>query len=141
MLAGLALIILGSAGGGWFYMQNQNAEAKVAEPEKRKAPVFLPLEQFTVNLTTVTTDRYLQVGITLEVSGGDIADQLKQQMPVVRSRILLLLAAKTAEELASTAGKQKLIAEILAESRAPMPAGATPSKGIENVHFSAFVIQ
>jgi flagellar FliL protein len=61
-------------------------------------------------------------------------------MPVIRSRMLLLLAAKTAEELATTAGKQKLMAELLAEARAPL-AGDSPTRGVENVHFSAFVIQ
>ena len=143
VLTGAVLAVAGAGAGGWFYMHNQNAEAKVAAPEKKKAPVFLPLDPFTVNLTTVTTDHFLQIGITLEVTGTDIGEQLKQVLPVVRSRILLLLASKTADELAKTAGKQKLMEEILAEARAPMPAGAnaTPTRGVENVHFSSFVIQ
>jgi flagellar FliL protein len=103
--------------------------------------VFVPIDNFTVNLTTVSIDRYLQIGITLEMASGSVAEELKRQMPVIRSRMLLLLAAKTAEDLASTAGKQKLMAELLAEARAPLPAGDSPTRGVENVHFSAFVIQ
>jgi flagellar FliL protein len=125
-------------------MQRHAAPASApaaAKKDKAAAPVFLPLETFTVNLTTVTIDRFLQIGITLELAGDETAEALKRQMPVVRSRILLLLASKTAEELATPEGKKKLMADILAEARAPLPAGGAPSKGVEQVHFSAFVVQ
>lgn len=148
LIVGVLMSVAGVGAGGWFYMQSQKAEAKVAAPEKKKPPVFLPLDQFTVNLTSTGPDHFLQIGLTLEVSGPEIAEQLKLVMPVVRSRLLLLLASKTADDISKTAGKQKLMEEILAEARAPMPAGnapvvegVKPTKGIEQVHFSSFVIQ
>jgi flagellar FliL protein len=85
-------------------------------------------------------DRFLQIAFTLQVAESRVADELKLQMPVVRSRLLLLLASKTAEELGTTAGKHKLIGDLLAESRAPL-ANELPGKGVENVLFSALVIQ
>ena len=137
----LALVAAG-AGGAWYYVEHaepaKTAAAPAAEPKKH--PVFVPVDNFTVNLSTVAIDRYLQLGITLEMAGNAAADELKRQMPVIRSRMLLLLSAKTAEELATTAGKQKLIAELLAEARAPLT-DDSPTRGVENVHFSAFVIQ
>lgn len=136
------LIAAGAGGGGWFYLQHKNAEAKsTPAPEKKKPPVFLPIDQFTVNLTGNGGDHFLQISFSLEVSDSKVVDEIKQRMPVVRSRLLLLLASKTAEELGTSEGKQKLIGELLTEARAPLPATENPSKGIENLHFSALVIQ
>jgi flagellar FliL protein len=140
----LAFLMLACAAGagGWHYLRLQSANAATApKAEKKPEPVYLPLEQFTVNLTTTTIDRFLQIGITLEMSGSEAGERVKKHLPVVRSRILLLLASKTAEDLATPAGKQKLVDEILRESRAVLPEAGTPSKGIENAHFSAFVVQ
>ncbi|MBS0335415.1 MAG: flagellar basal body-associated protein FliL [Proteobacteria bacterium] len=137
----LALLVAGG-GGGWFYMQHKNAEAKTAPaPEKKKVPAFLAIDQFTVNLAGGGGDRFLQVAFALEVADPKVAEELKAQMPVVRGRLLLLLSSKTAEELVSVAGKQKLMGEILAEARAPLSGSELPGKGVDNVHFSSFVIQ
>lgn len=136
----LALALAG--GGGWYYMQQKRAHAETAPVvEKPKPPVFLPIDQFTVNLSGGGGDRFLQIAFTLQVEDTHVADDLKLQMPIVRSRLLLLLASKTADELATTEGKHKLIGELLAEARAPLPASELPGKGVDNVLFSAFVIQ
>ena len=138
----LALVAAG-AGGAWYYFEHAAEPAKAAAApaaEPKKHPVFVPVDNFTVNLSAVSIDRYLQLGITLELANNSAADELKRQMPVIRSRMLMLLAAKTAEELATTVGKQKLMAELLAEARAPL-SGDSLTRGVENVHFSAFVIQ
>lgn len=140
ILAGV--VIACGGGGGWFYMQHKNAEAKTAHvPEKKKVPAFLPIDQFTVNISGGGGDRFLQVAFSLELADPKIADELKQQMPVVRSRLLLLLSSKTAEDLGNLAGKQKLMGEILAEARAPLADSEIPGKGVDHVHFSSFVIQ
>jgi flagellar FliL protein len=145
VLAVLFVLCAGGAG-AWHYLRLRDAQAAPAAKtqksgEQKAEPVFLALDQFTVNLTTVTVDHYLQVGLTLEIASADAGERVKRYMPVVRSRILLLLASKTAEDLGTSAGKRKLIEEILHEARAPLPDTGTPGKGIENAHFSSFVIQ
>jgi flagellar FliL protein len=138
----LALLALASgAGAGAWYVLEPAAEARNAPDEPRKQSVFVPLDTFTVNLAEPGIDRYLQLGVTLEAANAATADELKRQMPVIRSRILLLLSAKTAEELATTPGKHKLMAELLDEVRAPLPASDSPARGVENAHLSTFVIQ
>lgn len=140
----IALLIASGGGGGWFYLQQKQAQAKSASApaaEKKKPPVFLPIEQFTVNLSGGGGDRFLQISFTLQVAEPAIVDELKLQMPVVRSRLLLLLASRTADELGTSAGKQKLVGDLLAEARAPLAKNELPGKGIDNLHFSAFVIQ
>lgn len=142
-IAAVVLVIAaGAAGGGWFYLKPNGEDPNaVAAAEPKKQPTFLPIDQFTVNLSGAGGDHFLQIAFTLEIADAKTIEEIKLQMPVIRSRLLLLLASKTVEDLSGTAGKQKLMGEILAESRAPLANGSSPSKGIENVHFSAFVIQ
>ena len=45
-------------------------------------------------------------------------------MPTIRSGVLMLLSLRTAEELLSAEGKQKLIEDILLESSKPFGGGA-----------------
>jgi flagellar FliL protein len=52
----------------------------------------------------------------------------------------MLLSSKRASEITSMEGKQKLAEAVVAEVRAPLSMPG-PTKGIEAVHFSAFVIQ
>ncbi len=139
----LSLVVAaGAAGAGWFYLKHKRAGAdSVPVAEKKKPPIFLPIEQFTVNLAGNGGDHFLQIAFTLQVADTSVIEELKLQLPAVRSRLLLLLASKTAEDLSTTAGKQKLIGELLAEARAPLSTAELPGKGVTNLHFSAFVIQ
>jgi flagellar protein FliL len=61
-------------------------------------------------------------------------------MPTIRNRVLLLLSSKAVEELVTREGKEKLAAEIAAEVRKSLD-GPEPTKGLEQVLFSHFVIQ
>lgn len=163
------LLLTAGAGGAWFYFQNSDAQATTAKPEPKKNPVFVPLDQFTVNLASTDMDRFLQIGVTFEVASDAVAVELKRQMPVVRGRILMLLASKTAASISTVEGKKTLMSELLAEARAllpaepvqavaevpaeapkvesdpsaPKPKKAAPiqKRGVETVHFSSFVIQ
>ncbi|MFM9971639.1 MAG: flagellar basal body-associated FliL family protein [Burkholderiales bacterium] len=133
------LIGAGASGGGvWFYMKNQNAKPAEVEVKKKPAPTFVPLDNFTVNLSD--REHFLQVGVTYEVQSLQVADAIKQNMPILRGKILLLLASKEARELGSSEGKSKLMGELVAQAKEAVPEPAHQN-GIETVHFSAFVIQ
>jgi len=135
-----ALLLLGGAGGGgaWWWFSHSQAEApKAAKPAPPAPPVFIELETFTVNLTG---DRILQTTLTLQVAKPEDAEQLKVYLPQVKNRLLLLLSAKTAEELQTTEGKESLRAEIVARLRAPYEKGLE-SPAINGVFLTSFVIQ
>jgi flagellar FliL protein len=147
-----AVLLLGAGGGGAFFMMKKGgAHAKEAKhapaPVVEKKPsVFSALDPFTVNLADRDAAHYLQIGLTYELNGKEMEDEVKNQMPLIRSRILLLLTSKTAVELATPEGKAKLAGELIALARQPMEgtkAASTqgPDRGIVNVHFSAFIIQ
>ena len=139
------------------------AKAHAEEPvESKAAPIFVPLDSFTVNLADRDADHYAQVGITLEVVDDKAAEKIKQYMPAIRNNILLALADKTAAQLMDREGKTRLAEQIRRETaRAlgyrvddPMPAAsgaaghAPVSKAkkpvelpVTAVQFSNFIIQ
>jgi flagellar FliL protein len=139
LLLGVVVLMLGAAGGGtWFWLHQQPAEPQTAD---KKPPVFVTLEQFTVNLLQEVGDHYLQVGIVYQVDGAKTVDAMKAYMPIIRNRILLLLSGKHPSELSQVDGKQKLVSELVLVARESLPDGATPERGIDGAFLSAFVIQ
>ncbi|HEY8606476.1 MAG TPA: flagellar basal body-associated protein FliL [Noviherbaspirillum sp.] len=144
MLAVLAVLLLGGGGAGaaWFFMnKGEHAEA-VAEVkhEPGKPPVFIAMEPFTVNLQPENGEQYLQVAVTVQVADETQTEQIKVYTPLVRSRILMLLAAKKPSELATTEGKEKLAGEIAEQIRKPFSPKARP-QDVSAVFFTSFVIQ
>ncbi len=118
----LAAVLLLAGGGGaawWFLKGNKNEDPDVAaekaaverKKKEKKARVFLPLEQFTVNLSG-EGERFAQVAVILEVTNNEIAEEIKVEMPSVRNKILLLLSAKQPKELLSLEGKETLARQI-----------------------------
>lgn len=170
MIILLVLLLLAGGGGagGWYVFkqkaaaeaehasaaeedddEDEDAAKKAAAKKKKKKkakgpahdPLFVTLDPyFTVNLAGEDRDRFLQLGVILEVTDTKAPDALKAKMPVIRSEVLYLLSGKSAKELLSVDGKKKLAGEILEIARAPL-AIAPPENGIDNVHFSIFVVQ
>ena len=126
----LALLVAGGGGALFFMKKKQAAEAEgedpaahASAPAKRDAkakPIFLPLDQFTVNLADRDADRYAQLNIVFELNEEKAADAVKNYMPIIRNNILMLLSHKTAAELFEKQGKQTLTHEILVETAKAM---------------------
>ncbi|MFG6429273.1 flagellar basal body-associated FliL family protein [Roseateles sp. LYH14W] len=132
-----------------------------AKPKSDQPPTFVPLDPFTVNLADKDVDRFAQIGVTLQVDDPKFADQLKAYMPAIRSNILMVLSHKTAIELLTREGKEKLAKDIMREAVRPMgieledeeeepPADAPKKKKkkkvavespISEVLFSNFIVQ
>lgn len=111
----LGTLALGGAGaGGWFYFgggggQSQNAP----RPASVRPPVFVNLEPFTVNLQPESgADQYLQAVAVLRVADDKTSETLKQYMPELRHKTLLLLSGKKAAEIATPEGREKLAEEM-----------------------------
>ncbi len=144
------LVILGGAGGaGWYFLGGHEPAAPAkggAKPAPGKsapvkAPIFVPLETFTVNLQREdSSSQYLQVGLTIKVADERVVDAIKQHMPEIRNRILLLLSSKKPGEISSLEGKQALAGALAAEIAQPL-AGTVSKDAIDSVLFTSFVIQ
>jgi flagellar protein FliL len=118
----LALVLLAAAGAGaWYFMSHGAAEDGDEPTTSSKPALFLPVDQFTVNLQPEDGPAFLQVTLTLKVADQSVAEAIKAQMPEVRSRILLLLSSKKPSQLTTPEGKTKLAEEIAHEVEAPLP--------------------
>ena len=181
----LALLLAGGTG-AVVYLKQKAAAAAAAEEDGEEAdpaaaaearrremakhpPTFVPLEPFVVNLADKESDRYAQIGVTLEVEDAQFAEEMKAYMPAIRNGILMVLSHKTSTQLLSREGKVALAREIMRESVLPLgfevrdeaPAAAAsdeeeldedgnpvvrkakagPASPVRRVHFSNFIVQ
>ena len=142
MLGAVLIAIAAGGGGAWYFLGNSSHEGgeSAAKHEPPKPPVFLQMDQFTVNLQPEVGEQYLQVAFTLQVANQEQVDLIKLYMPLVRSRLLLLLSNKKASELSTADGKKKLQDEIIAAVKQPFGPQMQP-QGVSGVFFTSFVIQ
>ena len=183
-----ALVVLGGGGGAAFVIMKKKAAAEAAaaaedgdavaehaapahHADPSHPPTFVPLDPFVVNLADHESEKYAQIGITLQVDDAHFADQMKTYMPAIRNGILMVLAHKTSQELLTREGKEALAAEIQREAVRPLgieidspdeeeaqaaaaeaeakAAGKKKKKKpkaevhnpVEKVHFSNFIVQ
>jgi flagellar FliL protein len=129
-----ALVLAATGGAAWYFTREKGVEdtAKAApapkpKSEKPKQAIFVPLETFTVNLQPEAGDRYLQTTLSLKVGDAAVEQAIKQQMPEIRSRLLLLLSSKRASELTSVEGKQALANQIAAQVNRVLNPEAAPA--------------
>jgi flagellar FliL protein len=143
IIAGMVILLGGGGFAGWYFMRG-DAHSKPVEanqpPPPPKAPVFVLMEPFTVNLQSEGGDQFLQTTFTLQVADPAQEELIKAFMPQVRSRLLLLLSSKKASEISTSDGKKKLSDEIISTVNQPFtPKG--PPQEVTNVFFTSFVIQ
>ena len=190
IIAAVLVLVLGGGGAALMLMKKKPAEgedegsdgharpkseAKAAQTESVKQrpqydpkhpPVFLPLDPFTVNLADKESERYAQIGVTLEIADVKAGEDLKLYMPAIRNNILMVLSQKTAAQLTTREGKEKLARSIQYAAVRPLgydvddeddedeaAADTTPKKKkkkkklppnnlpVAAVHFSNFIVQ
>ncbi|MEO8039833.1 MAG: flagellar basal body-associated FliL family protein [Betaproteobacteria bacterium] len=133
------VLILGGGGAAFYFLAGKkpkDGEHHEEAAEHAKAPVFVTLEPFTVNLASEASDRYLQVGIDLKVSAEEVSEKVKAHLPEIRNGILLLLTSKQVEQIAGVQGKNELrveIRDIVNKSIGYLHATEAPKPSIEKV--------
>jgi flagellar FliL protein len=185
IIAAVLVLVLGGGAAAYFMLKKAPAEgeedggeaatqaeahapaaAAHAKHDPKHPPTFVPLDPFTVNLADKDAERYAQIGVTLEIPDAKTGEELKTYMPAIRNNILMVLAHKTAAQLLSREGKDKLAKSILYASVRPLgyeiddeeeadeaAADEAPKKSkkkkkkaptnlpVAAVHFSNFIIQ
>jgi flagellar protein FliL len=150
VIAAAAVLLLGGGGGAaWYFMQGGDGAAAHESPKESKKkkkkdagvkPEYVPVEAFTVNLQPENGEQYLQVQFTLQVAGTEQATLVKDNMAIVRNRVLLLLSGKRASEISTVQGKQQLAAEIQAILQEPFDKDGD-EQDVTDVLFTSFIIQ
>jgi len=108
--------------------QHNSADGDEGASATVTVPTFLPLDNMVANLSDPGGDRFVQLGITLELADEKTASTVKQYLPSIRNGILMLVSQRTADELLAREGKEKLAADILEEVSAPLGFGANAKK-------------
>lgn len=160
------LVIVGGAGAGgywWLFLRSgttfkdllgggdKNTETQSQDGEKSKKeekkedknglspkPVLKPvsLPSFTVNLADPSGNKYLRIGMDVELNSQEAITNISAQSARVRDAIILLLSNKTSEELSSAEGKVLLKNEVAARLNQIL---GTPQ--VARIYFTDFVIQ
>lgn len=112
-----------------------------AEKAAKVEPLYQPLNTFTVSLkpTDNESDRVLFIGLALRLTDQKSQQTLEKYLPEYRSRIFIMLSQLTYEELATNAGKQKLIASIKDEVSKPL--ATNQSVKVTDVLFNEFILR
>ncbi|CAB3630751.1 flagellar basal body-associated protein FliL [Achromobacter pestifer] len=114
--------------------------APPAGPIAVPAPIFVPIEAFTVTLQNADTERIMHVGLTLRVSDEQTRTRLEKYMPEVRSRILMVLSSQSPTAVQTQQGKTDMataIKQAVNRPFSPLPDG----QYVTDVLFTAFVVQ
>ncbi len=127
--------------------------------DPKTLPVYLPLDNMVVNLADPGGERVAQIGVTLEVADAKASETVKAFLPKIRSGVLMLVSRRTADELLTIQGKEKLAQDIFKVTTLPFggeeededaPAQKAKSKAkkkvqvdypVVNVLYSSFIVQ
>ena len=153
----LILLIGGAISFWWFQLREPGAPVKTGATQPpaaaqeatadaaRNAPATdiprpvvnnVALPSVMVNLADAAGDRYLKVGMEVEVSSPEAARDIQAQSAKIRDAIIILLSSKSYAELSTTEGKMQLKNEVA--SRLNQILG-TPR--VVRVYFTDFVVQ
>ncbi|MDD2542765.1 MAG: flagellar basal body-associated FliL family protein [Desulfuromonadaceae bacterium] len=97
---------------------------------------IFPLDPFIVNIYDGQELRYLKIKVELEMVSPAIKSEIEGRLAPIRDSILILLSAKTLQDIQDVQGKNTLKDEILGA----INKNIAPGK-ITKVYFTDFVVQ
>jgi flagellar FliL protein len=105
-------------------------------------PLYLPFDPpFVVNFQADQLVRFLQISVEVMSRDPKTLDLLKNNDPVVRNDLLILLANQKYTVLATSEGKEQLRAAALTVIRKDLVQAGGDPKSLEAVYFTSFVMQ
>ncbi|MEI6704061.1 MAG: flagellar basal body-associated FliL family protein, partial [Deltaproteobacteria bacterium] len=93
-------------------------------------------DPFIVNIYDGQELRYLKVKVELEMVGPAVKGEIEAKLAPIRDAVLVLLSAKTLQDIQDVQGKNTMKEEILAAINRHIPPGK-----IAKVYFTDFVVQ
>ncbi len=133
------LLLAGGGGAAWFFLfKKKPAETEeAAKPAQPKILAFLDLPDILVNLqSTGRAQSFLKLKVALEYDQADTLVQLNQKMPRVIDNFQVYLREMRSDDLAGSAGLQRLKEELLYRVNAAI----APAK-ISDVLFKEMLVQ
>lgn len=104
-------------------------------------PLYLALDPpFVVNFADKNQMRFLQVAIEVMAYDQGAINAVKENTPIIRNNLVMLLSSQDADTLFSLAGKEKLRDQAL-HAIQKIVKMRTGHKGVKAVYFTSFVMQ
>lgn len=120
------------------------AEADEAVEEKPSSgpPLYTSLHPpLVINLADASgSSHFMQVTLEVMSRKQDMINAVRDHTPVIRNSLILLYGGELYEEVVTREGKEKMLAEGLAEIRKVMKEQSGLS-GIEAIYFTALIVQ
>ena len=148
MFAGIGLVLVGAGvvGGMTFFGGEAPAEGDAAAEEEEApggGPAFYTSlhPPLVVNFKDSAGDSHF-MQITMEVMAREqtTINSVREHTPVIRNALILLYSGAVYEEVTTREGKEKMLADGLAEIQKVMTE-KIGEPGVEAVYFTALVIQ
>jgi flagellar protein FliL len=92
-----------------------NGEKKTLETEEKSKEFIgklVPLETFLVNLSGAHGRKILKINMELEVSNGEVQEEIDKIKPKIRDYIIIIVSSKSFAEISTKEGKDSLREEI-----------------------------
>ncbi|MDE2264179.1 MAG: flagellar basal body-associated FliL family protein [Gammaproteobacteria bacterium] len=143
----VAVAVLTAGLGAALYLTHafgRSAAASKAAASHKPAgpPLYLALDPpFVVNFQADQLVRFLQVSIEVMSRDAQTLDLLKNNDPVLRNDLLILLANQKYTVISTPTGKEQLRADALAAIRKDLAQAGGDPKKLEAVYFTSFVMQ
>jgi len=115
--------------------QRESDETEVVDGPRELGPL-LPMEEILVNIADTKGRRYFKTSLTLEMDGKDLEKDAPTRLPLLRGRVIELLAHKTMDELTQPSARESLRIEILETLNAEVAGGE-----FRDLFFTEFLVQ
>lgn len=119
-----AVLVIGGGVGYWKWQQakkhaeesEQSVEARLKKQlearKENKAPIFVPMDEFLVNLPGGGGEHYLQAKLVLRTADANTEARIKAFLPMVRDRVIAVMSSRSVDELATVEGKDAMARDI-----------------------------
>jgi flagellar protein FliL len=150
-IAGASVLLLAAAAAATFFVvtrppagEEAEAGAEVtaeatpdgAEGAAQAGPTTYSLESMVVNIFDGERDRFLKIGVNLEVSSGDVSKELEERLPQVKDLMISLISSQAYADIRSLEGKTALREQLMTRLNAIVRTGV-----VRQVFFTEFVVQ
>jgi len=116
--------------------QTDDTELPEAEDDDNAPPIFMDIENITVNLADTDQSRFLRAKIKLEVRNEDAQTKVTENMVKINDLVITVLASKKFSDIRTPQGKYALKEDLI--YRMNRVIGGKP---IKNLYFTDFVSQ
>ena len=145
-----AIFICGATGVATYFFlvdKSQGEDEQASDqPEKSEQkssapPIYHTLHpKFIVNFLNPGRARYLEVSLEVMSREEKVIEAVKQHMPAIRDRLVLLFSSQESKIIATREGKEALRNKVLTEIQQVLQEQIN-QPGIEQVYFTSFVMQ